>query len=86
MYAAVGYLIVVNLIAFYLMGRDKALARKRERRIAERTLFLWAAIGGSAGAIVGMRTWRHKTKHASFTFGMPAILILQLALVYWYFN
>ncbi len=86
MYAAVGYLIVVNLIAFYLMGHDKARAKKGGRRIPERTLFLWAAIGGSAGAIVGMRTWRHKTKHASFLFGLPGILILQLVLAYWYLS
>ncbi len=86
MYAVVGYLIVVNLIAFYLMGSDKQKARRRERRIPERTLFLSAVIGGSAGAIVGMSFWRHKTKHASFRFGMPAILVVQLELAYWYWK
>lgn len=86
MYAAIGYLIVVNLIAFYLMGSDKQKARRRERRIPERTLFLSAVIGGSAGAIVGMSVWRHKTKHVSFRLGMPAILVVQLALAYWYWN
>jgi len=83
MYAIVGYLIAVNGIAFYLMGHDKARAKKGGRRVPEKTLFAWAAIGGSAGAIAGMRTWRHKTKHVSFSVGLPAILAAQLVLAYW---
>jgi uncharacterized membrane protein YsdA (DUF1294 family) len=86
MYAAIGYLIVVNLIAFGLMGHDKGQAKKGGRRVPEKTLFLWAVIGGSIGEIAGMRMWRHKTKHVSFTIGMPGILIVQLVLAYWYLN
>ncbi|MFC4600149.1 DUF1294 domain-containing protein [Cohnella hongkongensis] len=86
MYAAAGYWIVVNVISFYLMGRDKAQAKKGGRRIPERTLFLWAAAGGAAGAIAGMRAWRHKTKHASFLIGMPAILAAHLMVAYWFWR
>ena len=78
---AVAYLIVVNVVAFALMGIDKHKAKKNQWRIPERTLFLSAAVGGSIGAMYGMHLFRHKTKHKSFLFGMPAILALQLLVV-----
>ena len=75
------YLAAINLAAFFLMWLDKRQARRKgARRIRERTLFLSALLGGSAGAIAGMRLFRHKTKHRYFVWGMPGILILQLAL------
>ena len=65
-------------------GRDKALAkRESRRRIPERVLFLSALLGGSAGAILGMQLFRHKTRHWYFVVGMPAILLAQLALAAW---
>jgi uncharacterized membrane protein YsdA (DUF1294 family) len=75
-----GYLVIVNILAFLLMGIDKHKARKGAWRIPERTLFLSALIGGSLGANLGMQLFRHKTKHRSFLIGMPAILIVQLIL------
>jgi uncharacterized membrane protein YsdA (DUF1294 family) len=72
------YLVIVNVLAFLLMGIDKRKAQKGAWRIPERTLFLSAIIGGSLGAILGMQLFRHKTKHRSFVIGMPAILIVQL--------
>lgn len=74
------YLIFMNLLAFLLMGVDKAKARWNRWRIPEKTLFLSAILGGSIGAILGMQVFRHKTKHASFRIGMPCILIAQLGL------
>lgn len=70
-----------TLIAFILMGVDKWKAVHDSWRIPEKTLFLSAILGGSAGALAGMYLFRHKTKHRSFTIGMPLILILQAALV-----
>ena len=67
-----------NLLAFGLMGADKAFARKGLHRIPEKRLFLAAALGGALGALLGMRLFRHKTLHRSFTLGMPALLILNL--------
>lgn len=77
----VAYLITVNIVAFALMGIDKYKAKKKQWRIPERTLFLSAAVGGSIGAMYGMHLFRHKTKHKSFLFGMPAILAMQLLIV-----
>ena len=79
-----GYLVLVNLAAFFLMGSDKRRAqRPGTRRVPEKVLFLSALLGGSLGAILGMRLFRHKTKHWYFVWGMPAILLLQLALGVW---
>ena len=76
------YLILINLLAFALMGVDKSRARRHKWRISEKKLFLSALLGGSVGAIVGMQVFRHKTKHWYFVVGMPAILICQVAIGY----
>ena len=75
------YLLLANLVGFVLMGIDKHKAKKKQWRIPEKTLFLSAILGGSIGALYGMHLFRHKTKHKSFKFGMPAILIVQLLLI-----
>lgn len=77
------YLLLINAIAFFLMLADKRKAKKNLWRIPERTLMLSAAMGGSIGALAGMYTFRHKTKHLKFTLGVPAILIAQIALAVW---
>ena len=75
------YYAVINLIGFVIMGVDKKRAVRGAWRISEASLFLVALIGGSIGSILGMKTFRHKTKHWYFKYGMPAILILQLVLL-----
>ena len=77
------WLAAVNIAAFFLMWLDKRRAKRRgARRIRERTLFLSALLGGSAGAAAGMWIFRHKTQHWYFVWGMPGILILQLVLAW----
>lgn len=73
------YLLIVNAIGFALMLGDKRMAQKKLWRIPEATLLAMAAIGGSIGSLIGMYTFRHKTKHMKFTLGIPAILALQVA-------
>ena len=80
------YLLIINLIGFALMGIDKRKAIHHKYRIPEKTLFLTALLGGSIGSILGMQTFRHKTKHWYFVIGMPAILILQILLVFFLFH
>lgn len=78
------YLVVINLIALLMMWSDKRRSKKDgTRRISEKALFLSAILGGSVGAILGMRLFHHKTRHWYFVWGMPAILLLQLALAVW---
>ncbi|MBR2132128.1 MAG: DUF1294 domain-containing protein [Oscillospiraceae bacterium] len=78
------YLLIVNFVAFILMGDDKRRAKKQGvRRIPEKTLFLSAILGGSVGAIAGMQVFHHKTKHWYFVWGMPLILLVQVALIIW---
>jgi uncharacterized membrane protein YsdA (DUF1294 family) len=79
----IGYAIVINLITFFVMAHDKSQARKGGRRVPERTLFILAALGGAIGTLLGMRIWRHKTKHLSFVLGIPLILVLQGIALYW---
>ena len=73
-------LLTINALAFIVYGIDKLKARKGRWRIPESTLLLLAIIGGSVGAWLGMKVWHHKTMHLKFKYGLPAILLLQLAL------
>ena len=75
------YLLIVNAAGFILMLVDKIKAKRNLWRIPEATLFLVAAVGGSIGSLLGMYTFRHKTKHLKFTLGMPLILALQILAV-----
>lgn len=71
------YIIIINMIAFILMGMDKKKAREHAWRISEKTLFFFAILGGSLGAWIGMYVFHHKTRHWYFVIGMPAILLMQ---------
>lgn len=87
------WLVVINLVTFLVFGWDKFKAKYKEkhenaRRVPEKTLFILALLGGSVGALLGMRVWRHKTLHKTFRFGIPAILALQIVIpmglwLYW---
>lgn len=83
------YLLLLNMLTFAVYGADKRKAQKDKRRVPEKTLFLLAIIGGSLGALVGMRVFHHKTRHWYFRFGIPVILVLQIAvppLIAWLIN
>lgn len=79
-YILCGYLIVLNLLLFVLMGRDKAAAQRGTRRTPETTLLALAVIGGSVGGLLGMVLFRHKTRKPAFRIGLPLIVICQLLL------
>ena len=77
------WLLLINLVTFLVFGLDKWKAKRKEkhestRRVPERTLFLLSAIGGSLGALLGMRAFHHKTLHRAFRIGIPLILALQI--------
>lgn len=75
-----------NLAAFLLVRADKWRARRGRRRIPERLFFLWALFFGAAGVLFGMYAYRHKTRHASFVFGIPLLLLLNLVCYYYLFD
>ena len=75
------YLLLINAVGFGIMLYDKYLAKNNLWRIPEKSLFGIALFGGSIGCIAGMYTARHKTRHKSFTIGMPAILLLQVLVI-----
>lgn len=77
----IGYLVLINLAAIVLMYIDKQKARKHQWRISEDTLIGVAILGGGIGALWGMHVFRHKTKHAKFTIGIPIILSIQALLI-----
>ena len=72
--------LLINLAAVMAMGLDKAKAKAKGWRIPEKRLFLLAVLGGALGGILGMQVFRHKTQHASFRLGFPALLVVNLAL------
>ena len=78
----IGYVLIINLLGYLTMWSDKRKAKRGEYRISEKTLFLVALLGGSIGSIAGMKKFRHKTKHWYFKYGMPAILILQITVIF----
>ena len=80
------YLAWVNGVSFCVYGYDKWMAKKDKRRIPEKTLLLLAVIGGAIGALAGMYFFRHKTRHWYFVYGMPVILVLQIALIVFVLN
>ena len=80
------YLIVINIIAFALMGIDKKRARNKEWRISEAALFTTALLFGSLGSNIGMRYFRHKTKHWYFVIFMPLIMIVQIVILAFVLN
>ena len=77
------YLAAVNLVTFTVYGVDKPKARRGAWRVPEKTLFLLPLLGGSVGALLGMLVFRHKTKHWYFVWGIPLILLAQIALAVW---
>ena len=77
------WLAVINLLTFIVYGADKRRARKGKWREPEKTKFLLPMMGGSIGALLGMRVFNHKTKHWYFVWGIPAILLAQIALAVW---
>lgn len=79
----ISYLVLLNGVSFVLFGIDKHKARKGSWRIPERTLLLLSVLGGSVGALVGIKVWHHKTLHKKFSIGVPIILCLQMALAVW---
>ena len=75
------YLVVMNIIGFFIMLMDKKKAQKGRWRIPEKTLLLISLFGGSIGTLVGMYVFRHKNQKLRFVIGLPMILIFQIIII-----
>ena len=84
LHIALIYLAVINVVTFFMYGIDKWKAKKSKWRIREAALLGLAVLGGSIGAWLGMQVWHHKTQHKKFKYGVPAIIIVQLALIVYF--
>nr|WP_239635419.1 DUF1294 domain-containing protein [Paenibacillus sp. H1-7] len=78
------YLAVLNIAGFMMMGYDKSQAVHHGRRVPEKRLFAVAAVGGALGAWLGMKIYRHKTKHLSFVIGLPVLFVLNMVCIYYF--
>ncbi len=78
------YLIVVSLISVFITVHDKKAAKKGKRRIPEKVLMLFSALGGSVAMLITMKKIRHKTKHKKFMIGIPIIIFIQIAILFLY--
>lgn len=76
------YILIINIISFFIMYYDKKRSVKHKWRVPESRLFLFASIFGSLGIWSGMYIFKHKTKHGKFVFGVPIILAIQLGILY----
>ncbi|MDC3412600.1 DUF1294 domain-containing protein [Aquibacillus sp. 3ASR75-11] len=79
------YFGIINITAFFTMGVDKRRSKSKHWRIPERRLWLLTLFGGAIGAYYGMRTFRHKTKHLQFKYGLPIVALLQVILYVYLF-
>ena len=79
LHIALIYLAVINVVTFFVYGIDKWKAKRSKWRVSETALLGLAVIGGSIGAWLGMKTWHHKTLHRKFRYGVPLIIIVQIA-------
>lgn len=75
------YVAVITVITFFVYGIDKWKSKHHQWRIPEGVLLGLAAVGGSIGAWLGMKIWRHKTQHKKFQYGVPVLFILQVVIV-----
>lgn len=84
LHIALIYLAIINVVTFFMYGIDKWKAKKSKWRIRETALLGLAVLGGSIGAWLGMKVWHHKTLHKKFKYGVPTIIIVQLALIVYF--
>lgn len=78
------YILLINIIGFFIMGLDKFKAKKGYWRTPEKTIFTITLLGGGVGTVAGMYVFRHKTKKLAFTIGLPTILITEIGLVIYF--
>ncbi|MBU3202906.1 DUF1294 domain-containing protein [Clostridium algidicarnis] len=80
------YFIILNILGLLSMYIDKSKSKRSQWRIRENTLIIIAILGGSIGSYLGMKKFRHKTKHSKFKYGIPFIIFIQIIIIFLIFN
>lgn len=81
------YFITINIVTFFFFGFDKIQSTIAGReRVSEKRLWLLSFVGGSIGALAGMKFFRHKTRKVQFQSGIAIILAVQIGLIFWYLS
>lgn len=76
------YTLLINVITFFYFGVDKFKSTTEgARRVRERTLWLLSLVGGSAGGLLAMKIFRHKTKKTAFQLVMALVVLIQIAII-----
>ncbi|MCY8961492.1 DUF1294 domain-containing protein [Bacillus atrophaeus] len=83
---AVLNIMLINVCGFWIMGADKKRAQQHRWRISEERIWLVAIAFGALGVWLGMQTFRHKTKHRSFMYGVPLLLMIEAVFVAIYYS
>ncbi|WP_341534048.1 DUF1294 domain-containing protein [Sporosalibacterium faouarense] len=83
LYIIMGYIFILNLTSYIMTGYDKKKARTYGWRVPEKRFFILAFLGGATGIYLGMKKFRHKTKHGLFVYGIPLIILLNLVVYYY---
>ena len=81
MYVLIIYLLLINAVSISLMLADKLKAKQNAWRIPEVTLMILSAVGGSFGAYLGMKLFRHKTRHPKFSIGLPVLMAAHIVIL-----
>ncbi len=81
-YVCLAAMLVMSAVLFCLMGVDKRLAVMHRRRVSEKMLFIFAALFGAPGGLLGMYVFRHKTKHWYFRWGFALLTAAQCVIIY----
>lgn len=80
------YCICISLVGVFMTIYDKRAAKRKKRRVPERTLLAIGFFGAALPMYITMRAIRHKTRHKKFMWGLPAIILLQIVLLYWWYS
>ena len=78
----ISYFFLMNIVTFVTFWIDKNLAQNNKSRVSESTLVLMSALGGAAGGLAAMYLFRHKTRHAKFFLGLPAMLLIHMIIAF----
>jgi uncharacterized membrane protein YsdA (DUF1294 family) len=76
-------LLLLNVLAFIMMGIDKSKARKNHYRISEKTLLWLGSLSGGIGGLIAMKVFRHKTRHRYFYGCFGIGLMVWLIVIYY---